>query len=227
MGAVFGAAFSALTVASAGGAVVGAVAGVGLSGYGIATSVQRIQADPNNECAWWDLGLSIFGFAASGYVLGNAVNNLGLPGGAAAPQGSIVNNSGSTKEVILGLWDSQSTFRRTWMELFSRGKKVFPAGLWVDENLSTVYPTAANFPRAFSEAMTNANKINFDITKLNTTRAMQDGRVFTGSNFVNYEYYQIKTNPTWLAKTTFYEWENGILRGVSVNEIELLYPLLP
>ena len=93
MGAVFGAAFSALTVASAGGAVVAALAGVGLSGYGIANSVQRIQADPNNECAWWDLGLSIFGLVGSGYALGNAVNRIGLPGGGPAPVGPLTRSS--------------------------------------------------------------------------------------------------------------------------------------
>jgi RHS repeat-associated protein len=93
MGAVFGAAFSALTVASAGGAVVAALAGVGLSGYGIANSVQRIQADPNNECAWWDLGLSIFGLVASGYALGKAVDKIALPGGGPASASSIFKTS--------------------------------------------------------------------------------------------------------------------------------------
>jgi hypothetical protein len=85
MGAVFGAAFSALTVASAGGAVVAALGGIGLSGYGIANSVQRIQADPNNECAWWDLGLSVFGLAMSGYALGKVLGEVGPSTGGSAP----------------------------------------------------------------------------------------------------------------------------------------------
>jgi hypothetical protein len=92
MGAIFGVAFGALGAASIGGiagsgAVLASLAGVGLSGYGIATSVQRIQADPNNECAWWDLGLSLFGVAASAYALSNAANNIALPGGA--PMGGL------------------------------------------------------------------------------------------------------------------------------------------
>jgi hypothetical protein len=86
MGAVFGAVFGALAPASIGGiagsgAVLASLAGLGLSGVGIVNSIQRIQADPNNECAWWDLGLSVFGLVVSGYTLGKTISKIGLPGG--------------------------------------------------------------------------------------------------------------------------------------------------
>jgi hypothetical protein len=52
---------------------ISALAGIGFSTVGIASSIQRIQTDPHNECAWWDLGLSIFGLVASGATLNQSV----------------------------------------------------------------------------------------------------------------------------------------------------------
>ncbi len=85
MGAAFGAVFGALAATGTAGVAITALAGMGFSTYGIATSIQRIQADPHNECAWWDLGLSIFGLVASGYAFGKAVGEIRLPGGGPAP----------------------------------------------------------------------------------------------------------------------------------------------
>jgi hypothetical protein len=244
MGGGFGLAFAYYPVATQ---AVGIGLGLGFGGHAIYDGIKNGWGTCNVFTAVTSL-LSVFLIGAN--LVNESLSGLGefgvpdefLPSsmwnegyytdvGPIQPQepvgGGISTNTGGIKEVILGMWDPESTFHRTWMELFARGRKVFPAGLWLEEKLSTVYPTAENFPQAFSEAMTNAKRINFDITELNTTRAMRDGSVFSGNNFVSYEYYQIRTNPAWLAKTTFYKWENGILRGLSENEIELLYPLLP
>ena len=114
-GALFGAIFGALASVGAGGQAVAALGGLGFSTVGIVNSAQRLLAEPHNQCAWWDLGLSVFGLAASGYALGNAVGEIGLPGGGPAPLDPIVNgNPGRTKEVLLGLWDAESTFQSTW-----------------------------------------------------------------------------------------------------------------
>ena len=214
--------------------------GLGLSAIGAGTSAYDILKNGGNACNRFNFAMSLLGVAFSGRGLVKELNarapsliltGAGMPTEGLSPEKPIGSgtstNTGGTKEVLLGLWDSKSTFKRTWIELLVRGRNVFSAGEWQQQKLSTVYPLVENFTQAFSEAMTNANRINFDITRLNTVRAMRDGSVFSGNNWVSYEYYQIKTNPTWLAKTTFYTWENGILRGFSENEIELLYPILP
>ena len=114
------------------------------------------------------------------------------------------------------------------VRILIRGRRVFSAGEWKRENLSTVEASRQNFPQAFTEAMTNAKKINFDITRLDINRAWREGSSLpSGNNYTNYEFYQIMTNPKWLAKTTFYRWENDILKGFSATEIEILYPMLP
>jgi hypothetical protein len=68
-GALFGAIFGAMAGIGAGGVAIAALAGLGLSTLGIVDAASRLVANPHNECAWWDLGLSIFGLVASGFTL--------------------------------------------------------------------------------------------------------------------------------------------------------------
>jgi RHS repeat-associated protein len=73
MGAAFGAVFGALSAVGAGGVAISALAGIGFSTIGIASAIDRIQADPHNECAWWDLGFSVLGLVTSGAALNGSV----------------------------------------------------------------------------------------------------------------------------------------------------------
>jgi len=97
-GAAFGAVFGALSAAGFGGVAFAAIAGVGFSTVGLINSVQRIQVAPNNECAWWDLGMSILGLTSSLSTLATA----------RVFYNKAVQNPGSTKGSLIGDWIKDS-----------------------------------------------------------------------------------------------------------------------
>ncbi|MBN2119173.1 MAG: RHS repeat-associated core domain-containing protein [Anaerolineales bacterium] len=132
-GALFGVIFGALASVGAGGVAITALAGMGLSTAGIIDASLRLAKDLNNECAWWDLGLSVFGLVASGFTLkvsasmfyNKAVKN---PGARATLFGRHIEGSPASYEKQA----SSLGFRHLNMEkgLHNQFKLIFGEKLW-------------------------------------------------------------------------------------------------
>ncbi len=146
-----------------------------------------------------------------------------FPGLRFAPDG-LSGGAPARKEVLLGFWGMDSTFFKTFAELYRRGKNIVPYDDWAKEGLTSINPKR-NFPEALAQTLDSADHINFDITDLNIERAWREGRTFTG-NYTSYEFYQIMTNPKWLGKTTFIEWKDGMIKMFTVNSSEVITPMI-
>jgi hypothetical protein len=133
---LFGAVFGALASVGAGGQAVAALAGLGFSTAGIVSSAQRLLAEPHNECAWWDLGLSIFGLVTSGVALNRSVTTfynqaVQNPGSQASLIGRYIKNSPLSYEKqaeSLGLRHLNLKKGSLWTQF----KQIFEESAWWD-----------------------------------------------------------------------------------------------
>jgi hypothetical protein len=103
------------------------------------------------------------------------------------------------KELALGLSDK---------------KKGLDYRKWAEENGWSTYGNLSGggtFPKQIDEAMTNADKIHFNLDGVDVNRASgklnEFGEPFTG-NYTNYELYMLKTKPEFAAKVTW--WKDGV-----------------
>ncbi len=235
-GAKFGLIFGLIAGTGNAGMAVASLAGLGVSVHSAMNALQRLVADPNNRCALFDLTVAVFfgvitrNLAIKATDAGLATGQWFVPIKPSAPVAvstttRVVELPGPSggKEAFLTMWRGNPRYPFTANELFRLGRQVYGADKWLSSGLSTKNGIPLDtFPQAFKEAMTNASRINFDITNLNPQKAWTEGNIpidqLRLGNITSYEYYQIKTHPEWLAKTTFFEWENGVLKWFTTSE---------
>lgn len=248
-GAKFGLIFGLVAGTGNAGATVASLAGLGVSIKGAMNAAQRIVADPNNVCAWFDLTVSVL-FAGVMRNIAIKSADAGLATGqwfrpikpSVSATSSALSNA-AKNEVMLSLnRGNESTAPEPFRipnELYFQGRNAYWFTDWLRVGLSDF--DAANpayFEKAFPQAMNRAHRINFDITELRIEEAWakgQDGiqyfKLPSGSihikNVTNFEFYQIMTNPKWLGKTTFYRWENGVVKWFTVRQHGEFVPTIP
>jgi hypothetical protein len=112
-------------------------------------------------------------------------------------------------------------------ELYFQGRRAYWYDTWKQFGLSDndAKLSIPEFEKAFPQAMNRSYRINFDITGLNINKAWINGQTGTGKGVTYFEFYQIMTHPEWLGKTTFYQWEGGILKWFTITEHGEMIPV--